>query len=63
MSRVGLLLMDRAAFFLPADVLSIYLQLSLAKRRLNSSSARLFQQTGMAHLLAISGLPTALIKR
>ena len=36
-NRVGLLLMDRAAFYLPADVLSIYLPLSLAKRRSSSS--------------------------
>ena len=54
-------LMDRAAFYLPADVLFIYLPLSMAKRRSSSSSARLFQQTGMAHLLAISGLHIALI--
>ena len=53
--------MDRAAFYLPADVLSIYLPLSLAKRRSSSSSARLFQQTGIAHLLTISGLHIALI--
>ena len=33
----------------------------LAKRRSYSSSARLFQQTGMAHLLAIIGLHIALI--
>ena len=60
-NRVGLLLMDRATFYFPADVFSIYLPLSLAKRRSSSSSARLFQQTGMAHLLAISGLHIALI--
>ena len=60
-NRVVLLLQDRAAFYLPDDILSIYLPLPLAKRRSFSTSARLFQQTGMAHLLAISGLHIALI--
>ena len=62
-NRVVLLLQDRAAFYLPEDILSIYLPLTitLAKRRSISTSARLFQQTGMAHLLAISGLHIALI--
>ncbi len=55
-NRLVLLLQDRAAFYLPDDILSIYLPLTLAKRRSFSTSARLFQQTGMAHLLAISGL-------
>ena len=60
-NRVVLLLQDRAAFYLPNDILSIYLPLTLAKRRSFSTSARLFQQTGMAHLLVISGLHIALI--
>ena len=60
-NRAVLLLQDRAAFYLPNDILSIYLPLTLAKRRSFSTSARLFQQTGMAHLLAISGLHIALI--
>ena len=60
-NRVVLLLQDRAAFYLPDDILSIYLPLTLAKRRSFSTSTRLFQQTGMAHLLAISGLHIALI--
>ena len=60
-NRVVLLLRDRAAFYLPDDILSIYLPLTLAKRRSFSTTARLFQQTGMAHLLGISGLHIALI--
>ncbi len=42
-NRVVLLLQDRAAFYLPNDILSIYLPLTLAKRRSFSTSARFFK--------------------
>ncbi len=60
-NRLVLLLEDRAAFYLKPDSLSIYLPLSLARRTPFSATAKLFRQTGMAHLLAISGLHIALI--
>ena len=55
-------LTDRAEFHLPKQALALYLPLTLAKRSYDSrSTAKIFQETGMAHLLAISGLHIGLI--
>ena len=55
-------LTDRAEFHLSSQALALYLPLSLAKRSYGSrSTAKVFQETGMAHLLAISGLHIGLI--
>ncbi len=51
----------RAAFFLAPEPLSIFLPLTLAERTRYRPSAQLFQETGMAHVLAISGLHIGLI--
>jgi ComEC/Rec2-related protein len=55
-------LTDRAEFHLSNQALALYLPLTLAKRSYDSrSTAKIFQETGMAHLLAISGLHIGLI--
>jgi competence protein ComEC len=55
-------LTDRSEFHLSSQALSLYLPLTLAKRSYGSrSTAKVFQETGMAHLLAISGLHIGLI--
>jgi len=55
-------LTDRAEFHLSKRALALYLPLTLAKRSYDSrSTAKIFQETGMAHLLAISGLHIGLI--
>ena len=55
-------LTDRAEFHLSKQALALYLPLTLAKRSYDSrSTAKIFQETGMAHLLAISGLHIGLI--
>ena len=55
-------LTDRAEFHLSSQALALYLPLTLAKRSYGSrSTAKVFQETGMAHLLAISGLHIGLI--
>ena len=55
-------LTDRAEFHLSSQALALYLPLTLAKRSYDSrSTAKIFQETGMAHLLAISGLHIGLI--
>ena len=55
-------LTDRAEFHLSSKALALYLPLTLAKRSFGSrSTAKVFQETGMAHLLAISGLHIGLI--
>lgn len=55
-------LTDRAQFYLSSQALSLYLPLTLAKRTYTSrETARTFQESGMAHLLAISGLHIGLI--
>ena len=55
-------LTDRAEFYLSRQALALYLPLTLAKRSFGSrSTAKVFQETGMAHLLAISGLHIGLI--
>ena len=55
-------LTDRAEFHLSSQALALYLPLTLAKRSFGSrSTAKVFQETGMAHLLAISGLHIGLI--
>ncbi|MBC8257811.1 MAG: ComEC/Rec2 family competence protein [SAR324 cluster bacterium] len=55
-------LIDRAEFHLSKQALALYLPLTLAKRSYGSrSTAKVFQETGMAHLLAISGLHIGLI--
>lgn len=51
----------RAAFYLDPEPLSIFLPLTLAQRGYPSESKRMFRETGLAHLLAISGLHMALI--
>jgi len=55
-------LTDRAEYHLSNQALALYLPLTLAKRSYDSrSTAKIFQETGMAHLLAISGLHIGLI--
>ncbi len=55
-------LTDRAEFHLSKQALALYLPLTLAKRSYDSrSTAKIFQETRMAHLLAISGLHIGLI--
>jgi len=55
-------LTDRAEYHLSSQALALYLPLTLAKRSYDSrSTAKIFQETGMAHLLAISGLHIGLI--
>ena len=55
-------LTDRAQFHLSSQALALYLPLTLARRSYGSrSTAKIFQETGMAHLLAISGLHIGLI--
>ena len=51
----------RAAFYLNSESLSIFLPLTLAQRGYPSESQRIFRKTGLAHLLAISGLHMAMI--
>lgn len=54
-------LQARAAFYLEPETLSIFLPLTLAQRGYPSESQRLFRNTGLAHLLAISGLHMAML--
>jgi len=57
-------LMDQAEFHLSSQALALYLPLTLAKRSYDSrSTAKIFQETGMAHILAISGLHICLIQK
>lgn len=51
----------RATFYLNPEPLSIFLPLTLAQRGYPSESQRMFRETGLAHLLAISGLHMAMI--
>ena len=55
-------LTDRAEFHLSSQAIALYLPLTFAKRTFGSrSTAKVFQETRMAHLLAISGLHIGLI--
>ena len=55
-------LTDRARFYLSNQALSLYLPLTLAKRTYTSrETAKTFRESGMAHLLAISGLHIGMI--
>ena len=51
----------RAAFYLSRESLALYLPLTLAERSVYHPSIQLFRQTGMAHVLAISGLHIGLL--
>ena len=53
---------DRTEFNLSSQALALYLPLTLAKRSFDShSTAKVFQETGLAHLLAISVLHIGII--
>ena len=54
-------LRNRAAYYLPPEIFSIYSPLILAKSVSRSESLQLFRATGLAHLLAISGLHIGLL--
>jgi len=59
--EVFLKLIERARFYLSPETLKLYLPLTLAKRIYAPEITQLFRQTGMAHILAISGLHIAMI--
>ncbi|MBF0288541.1 MAG: ComEC/Rec2 family competence protein [SAR324 cluster bacterium] len=54
-------LIKRAAFYLPAEIFELYSPLILAKSVYRSEVRELFRNTGMAHLLSISGLHIGLL--
>lgn len=54
-------LRNRAAYYLPAEIFSLYSPLILARTVSRSESLQLFRATGLAHLLAISGLHIGLL--
>ncbi|MBF0238781.1 MAG: ComEC/Rec2 family competence protein [SAR324 cluster bacterium] len=54
-------LINRAQFYLSPEAASIYLPLTLAHRSYFPETRQVFNETGMAHILAISGLHIGLI--
>ena len=51
----------RAAYYLNDETLAMFLPLTLAERSVRHPSLELFRKTGMAHVLAISGLHIGLL--
>ena len=50
-----------AAYYLGDETLAMFLPLTLAERSVRHSSLEIFRKTGMAHVLAISGLHIGLL--
>ena len=60
-NRFMLLLVNRVSFNRQPEIISIYLPLTLGQKRYLSLSGHLFMETGIAHLLTISGLRIIMI--